>query len=451
MDKEIIKILSEVPDELNFHRETYPFTSLPHLKMPKAKKLYITDTTLRDGQQGWRPLTVKESVEIYKLLSELDNGSGVILSSEFFLYTAKDREVIREVKDLGLEYPKPVAWIRATMKDLRLAIENGMDKVVMLTSISDYHIYFKFKLGRRQVLEKYLSVIEEAFRNGIAVRATLEDATRADVYGTIVPFVKALLKLGEKYGVEPEIKIADTLGLGVPFEEAPLPRSIPKLVRTVISETGIPGERVEFHGHNDFHLVVANHLAAWKAGASMSNCTLFGIGERSGNCPLDAMVLFYVQLTGNEGGVNLKVFKKIRDFFEHSGYVLPEFYPAFGANAFRTKAGIHIDGLMKNPEVYLPYDPVSTLGLPYLVSITPYSGRAGVAFWIRMMFHLEEDGMLKADERVAKIYDEIIKMFSDGRVHPLRDEEMIRLVKKHMPEFYEKHKDKLPPRLRNVT
>jgi len=450
MDEEILKILNEVSDEFNFFKETYPFIKLPALRIPKAEKLYITDTTLRDGQQGWRPFTIKESIEIYKLLSELDNGSGVILSSELFLYTQKDREVIKRVKSLGVEYPKPVAWIRATMSDLKLALENKMDKVVMLTSISDYHIYYKFRLSKRQVLEKYLSVIDEAFKNGIAVRATLEDSTRANVYGTLIPFVKALLKLGEKYGVKPEIKIADTLGLGVPFEEAPLPRSVPKLIRTVIEETGISGSQIEFHGHNDFHMVVANHLAAWKAGASMSNCTLFGIGERSGNCPLDAMALLYVQLTGDEAGLNLRVFKKIRDFFEHAGYVLPEFYPAFGANAFRTKAGIHIDGLMKNPQVYLPYDPLSNLGLPYLISITPYSGRAGVAFWIKMMFHIEDDGVLKADRRVAKIYDDIVRIFSNGRVHPLRDEEMIKLVKKHMPEFYERHKDRLPPRLRNI-
>ncbi len=444
----MVKCLDE---EKVFYNNLYPFTDLPRTGMESLKwNLYITDTTLRDGQQAWRPLKIEEAVKVYQLLNELDAGSGIIKSCEFFLYTDKDREVVRRVKELGYDYPKPIAWIRATFSDLKLVEEAGLDKAVILSSISDYHIYYKLRLSRSQAVEKYLSVIEEALKKGISVRASLEDITRADIYGLAIPFIHKVFDLGEKYGVEVEVKIADTLGLGLPFEEVPLPRSIPRIVKALIRDGGVPGEKIEFHGHNDFHMVVANHVVAWISGASMSNCTLLGMGERAGNCPLEAMALFYVQLKGTTGGMNLKVLKKIKEFFEEIGFEIPEFQPILGANAFRTKAGIHIDGLLKNPQVYLSYDPNAVLGIPYTVSITPYSGRAGVAFWLKSMFGSSSWEDMKNDPRLAEIYNEITEIYKTGRTTPITDREMITLLKKHVPEILEKYRDKLPRHLRGL-
>jgi isopropylmalate/homocitrate/citramalate synthase len=116
------------------------------------------------------------------------------------------------------------------------------------------------------------------------------------------------------------------------------------------------------------------------------------------------------------------------------GYTVPPSQPLIGENAFATKAGIHIDGLLKNPAVYLPFDPQAVLGVPVKVAITPHSGRAGVAYWIAT--HLAVDCVeLKSDPRVGAIYEEILKMFEGGRKEPLTDEEMAALVSKHMPEL----------------
>ena len=411
----------------------YPYPPKIVLESGRVEHISITDTTLREGQQAFRPFTAEEALAIHELLSEISGPRGVVKSAELFLYTKRDREIAKVLLDSGLEYPKPVAWIRAVKSDIDLVAEAGLDEAVILCSSSDYHIRYKLGLSRREAAEKYLEAIEYALEKGIKVRCSLEDSTRADVRGFLVPFATRARELGEKYGIEVEFKLADTLGVGLPFSETSLPRSVPKLVRALIS-AGIPGSAIEFHGHNDFGLAVANHLAAWIAGASMSNCTLLGIGERAGNCPLELMALAYVGLRGTDDGMNLRALGRIAALFESMGYEVPESQPLVGSRAFATKAGIHIDGLMKNPAVYLPFDPLEVLGVPIRVFITPHSGRAGIAYWISTKYGLSYS-KLKSDPRVGAIYEAVLSMFDGGRVEPLSDEEMEELVAKYMPEL----------------
>lgn len=420
-----------------FFRNVYPFVDVPRVGLiddrelaENISKIYFTDTTLRDGQQGWRIFTIKECERIYELLAEI--GKAVV-GTEAFLYTSKDREMVKRLLSYGYEYPKVIAWIRATHSDLQLVIDARLDEAVILTSISDYHIRYKFNSTREEVTRKYLEVIEKALNHGITVKASLEDITRADLYGLAIPFVGKLMNLGEKYGVQVKIKVCDTLGVGLPFYEAPLPRSIPRIARA-LRETGVPQECMEFHGHNDLGLVVANHLSAWLYGIASANCTLLGIGERAGNCPLDVMAVHYAGLKGSSD-INLKALSKVIEVFDEMGYKGAEHYPIVGKNAFKTKAGIHVDGLMKNPEVYLPFDPMKVLGRPYSVAITPYAGRSAVVLWIKN--HLRYDNVSKDDERVTAVYNDIVEYFDrTDRIEPLTDEETANFVRKYFPELF---------------
>ncbi len=419
-------------------RDVFPFVEPPRILLQGASRWFnpdeivVTDTTLRDGQQGWRPLSVEEGYRIYEALVEL-GGDGSIYSAEFFLYTGRDRELVRRVLEAGHEYPKPIGWIRATRSDLRLVIEAGLDETTLLTSISDYHIYYKLGVTRDRALEKYLSVVEEAMRHGIVVRCTLEDATRASLEKNIIPFVEKLVRLSERYGVEFRVKIADTLGLGLPFPEVPPPRGVPALVEA-LREAGLEARQIEFHGHNDLGLVVANHLAAWLHGAGMSNCTLLGIGERAGNCPLEVMLLHYAGLTGKRP--RLEKLPEIVEMLETMGVRVPEWQPLVGRNAFRTKAGVHIDGLLKNPEVYLPFDP-AIVGREADIAVTAYGGRAAVLMWLRR--HLPPQAVMtldKNDPRVEALYRDVVELFEKtGRHTPLSDEEMEELASRYFPEL----------------
>lgn len=424
-------------DEDVFFKDVYPFDDVPRIGRVLSRsitenlsKIYLTDTTLRDGQQGWRVFTVEECEKIYEFLADLGKA---VTSTEVFLYSDKDREVVKRLLSYGYEYPKIVGWIRATHSDLQLIIDSRLDETVVLTSISDYHIRYKFGLTKEEVIKKYLEVIEKALSHGITVRASLEDVTRADIVGTVIPFVQKLMELSERYGIAVKLKLPDTLGVGLPFYEVSLPRSIPRIVEAIRS-TGIPQEHIEFHGHNDFGLAIANQLAAWMYGAGGANCTLYGVGERAGNCPLEVMAIHYAGIKGSND-INLKALSRLPELFERMGYKTIEHYPIVGRNAFRTKAGIHVDGLMKNPEVYLPFNPMKILGLPYSVAITPYAGRSAIVLWIKN--YLGYNGIGKDDPKITAIYNDIVEYFNKtGRKEPLTDDEMINFVKKHLPELF---------------
>ncbi len=419
--------------KLRWYDWFFPELNIPRLarRIP-SHDLLITDTTLRDGQQGSRPFTEEECIRIYSLLSELDNGSGVLRDIELFPYTVKDRKVIRTLKDFGTT-PKPIGWIRASMEDLRLVKESGLDTTILLTSVSDYHIYHKLRMDRERAREKFLSCIREALRMELRVKVAMEDITRSDIYGFVLPFMEEVLRISESEGAEVGFKLSDTLGLALPFPELPLPRSVPKLVRTLIDELGLRSGQLEFHGHNDFHLAVANHLAAWLYGASLSNCTLMGIGERAGNCPLEAMAVLRSQVTGDTK-MNLRVLGRIAELFREMGFGVPDFYPLLGENAFKTKAGIHIDGLLKNPSIYLPFDP-QIIGRPYSVEVSPYSGRSGLIYWLAKRLNLKDWESLKDDPRVELAYSEMMRIFESGRTDPLSEKETIAIMRKYFPEL----------------
>ena len=124
----------------------------------------------------------------------------------------------------------------------------------------------------------------------IVPRCHFEDVTRADIYGFVIPFAIELMKLSEQGDMPIKIRLCDTLGYGVSFSEAALPRSVPKLVRAIIDEAGVPGKYLEWHGHNDFHKVLINATTAWLYGCHYANGTLLGFGERTGNPPIEGLV-----------------------------------------------------------------------------------------------------------------------------------------------------------------
>jgi len=372
--------------------------------------IYITDTTLRDGQQGWRPLAPKEALEIYEVLSRLSGPNGVIRTVELFPYTQRDRETIALILEHRRKWPEPIGWVRARKSDIDLVVESGLDHTVVLTSVSYYHIYWKLGLDKASAEQHFLEAVDYALSKGLRVRVAMEDITRSDVKGFVVPFVLKVLKLAERHGALDSIvfKISDTLGLGLPFESAGLPRGVPALVRA-LREAGAKPTQLEYHGHNDFHLVVANHLAAWLYGASYSNCTLFGIGERAGNCPLEAMLLHYISLRRSLDGVDLSALLDAKELFERLGYTFSPHYPLVGENSFSTSAGIHIDGLLKSPVTYLPFNP-KLLGSESKVKVTRYSGRAGVVYALSQVLGVSPAEVRAMEGLVDVVYRELLKV-----------------------------------------
>jgi isopropylmalate/homocitrate/citramalate synthase len=433
-------------------REIFPYTKVSrvafdgiYVEPRPASPMFITDTTFRDGQQARPPYTVAQIVHLYALLYELGGRSGLIQASEFFMYSEKDRKAIEACRALGHPFPRVTGWIRAAKEDLRLARDMEFKEVGVLTSVSDYHIFLKLGWDRRRAFDQYLAIAAQALEWGIAPRCHFEDVTRADVQGFCLPLAAKLMELGKESGLPVKIRLCDTMGYGVPYSGAALPRSVPRLVRAFTDEAGVPGECLEWHGHNDLHKVLINGTTAWLYGCGGVNCTLLGFGERTGNSPLEAMVIEYVSLTGDDGAANPKVISAIARYFETElDYRIPDNYPLVGRDFNATSAGIHVDGLAKNEEIYNIFDTGAILGRDVPIIITDKSGRAGVAYWINQHLGLGPDKKVsKTHPAVGMVYNAIMAAYERGRNTSYSNKEMLALAKRYMP-------DRFPSELRRL-
>ena len=433
--------LQDVP-EPNLYRDLYEYSKIPmiafnHRRVPEnmPQDIWITDTTFRDGQQSRAPYTAKQIEDLYKLEARLGGPNGIIRQSEFFVYTKKDREAVERCLALGYRFPEITTWIRARDEDFRLVKDIGIKETGILVSCSDYHIFKKMRMTRRQAMDHYLSVVAQAFEHGIVPRCHLEDITRADFYGFVVPFVNALTEMAEDAGMPVRIRMCDTMGYGVPYPGVALPRSVPGIIYGLNHYAEVSSEYLEWHGHNDFYLGVANAVSAWLYGASGVNCSILGIGERTGNVPLEAMVIQYASLRGTTDGMDTTVITEIADYYKHElKYDIPPMTP-FAGEAFNlTRAGVHADGLIKDPEIYNVFDTEAILGRPPMVSVSNTSGLAGIAYWMNMNYGLKGDAALtKHDPVVLSMKERVDALYEDGRTTVMGDAELEGLVEEIAP------------------
>ena len=190
---------------------------------------------------------------------------------------------------------------------------------------------------------------------------------------------------------------------------------------------------LEWHGHNDFYKAVANAGAAWLYGASAVNCSLLGIGERTGNIPLEAMVFEYAGFKGTLDGMDPTAITDIADYFHNEmGYNIPPMTPYVGANFNVTRAGIHADGLMKDEEIYNIFDTKKILNRPAGVLITKTSGLAGIAYWINEHYRLKGENVVdKRSPLVIALKEWVDEQYEIGeRQNSVSDGEMEALIKK---------------------
>ena len=403
-----------------------------------AEPMFITDTTFRDGQQARPPYTVAQIARIYDLMHKLGGKTGLIQATEFFMYSKKDRKAIEVCRARGYRFPRITGWIRADLADLKIAKDMEFDEVGMLTSVSDYHIFLKLGKTRQQAMNNYVKMASKALEWGIVPRCHFEDITRADIHGFCLPLAQKLMELSKQSSMPVKIRLCDTMGYGVPYAGAALPRSVQRIVHSFISEAGVPGAWLEWHGHNDFHKVLVNGVTAWLYGCGAVNGSLFGFGERTGNTPIEALVIEYISLTGNDSAADTTVINEIAEYFEAElDYRIPDNYPFVGKDFNATSAGVHVDGLSKNEEIYNIFDTTTILGRSVPIIITDKSGRAGIAYWINNTFKLpDERKVSKKHPAVGEVYDKIAEAYEKGRNTSFSNKEMNVLVQEFLPELF---------------
>ncbi|MBN2457439.1 MAG: hypothetical protein JXB29_13055, partial [Sedimentisphaerales bacterium] len=426
----------------NLYREIFPYTQFPKVTFDKEgekceipENIWVTDTTFRDGQQSRPPYTPEQIVKIFDFLHKIDGDTGLIRQSELFLYSDRDRKAVELCKERGYRYPEITGWIRAVPADFKLVKQMGLSETGILTSVSDYHIFLKLRKTRAKAMADYVEIVRFALDSGVIPRCHFEDITRADYEGFVLPFAQQLMQLAQQYNKPVKIRLCDTLGFALPWGFTSLPRSIPKLIGG-LREIGVPSEWLEWHGHNDLHKVQVNAATAWLYGCCAANGSIFGVGERTGNPPIEGLVVEHAQIKGQTEEVNYAAITELAEYARKElGFQIPANYPLVGKDFNVTRAGIHADGLLKNEEIYNCFDTNRLLNRSVSVAITDKTGAAGIKHWIESKYQIQ---IAKHDQRVAKIKDHIDDEYSANRVSAISDDEMFQWAK-------EAFADNLPP------
>lgn len=227
------------------------------------------------------------------------------------------------------------------------------------------------------------------------------------------------------------------MGYGVSYPGTALPRSVPGIIYGLRHHAGFPSELLEWHGHNDFYKAVSNSSTAWLYGCSSVNCSLLGIGERTGNTPLEAMVFEYASLRGTTDGMDTRIITEIAEYYEKElDYEIPPRTPFVGRHFNVTQAGIHADGLLKDEEIYNIFNTDKLLNRPIGVAINQTSGLAGIALWINNYFRFRGNDLIdKKDERVGKIKEWVDAQYKAGRITSISDKEMLNGIKEIAPDI----------------
>jgi isopropylmalate/homocitrate/citramalate synthase len=429
-------------------RRQFPFHAVPRTvleaeepAMQPAPMRTITDTTFRDGQQARVPFSPEQILALFDLLHQLDHHAGLIRQSEFFIYAPSERATVERCLARGYRFPEVTAWIRAREEDIRLVQGLGLAETGILTSVSDLHVTRKLGWSREEALRRYLAIVDEVLARGIRPRCHFEDVTRADVHGFVVPFAVALMERARAAGLPVKIRLCDTMGVALPWPAAALPRGVPKLIRALIDGAGVPPEWLEWHGHNDFFKAEINAATAWLYGCSAVNTTLLGLGERSGNTALEGVLVEHLGLPPDTRDPrlqpDLQLLPRIAQYLqEHCGCTLPGNHPLLGSEAYCTRAGVHIDGLLKDPETYLSFDPQEVLGSPIRVIVSDRSGAAGIAWWVNERRARQgRPPVAKSDPGIQRVAQALRTRYECGRTDDPGDAELTKLVTAHAPEL----------------
>jgi 2-isopropylmalate synthase len=383
-----------------------------------SEKVYIFDTTLRDGEQvpGCQLNTV-EKIQVAKALESL----GVdIIEAGFPISSPGDFKSVVEISK-AVTWPTICALTRSVEKDIDVAAEAlkyaKRGRIHTGIGTSDYHIKYKFNSTREDILERAIACVKYAKKYVEDVEFYCEDAGRTDnVY--LAKVVEAVIKAGATV-----VNIPDTTGYCLPSEYG---EKIKFLMENV---NGVHNAILSTHCHNDLGMATANTMAGILNGARQVEVTMNGIGERAGNTSLEeiAMILKCHKDLGVHSDINTtRIMKTSRLVSNLMNMPVQPNKAIVGRNAFAHSSGIHQDGVLKNRESYEIMDPQDVGIDENSIVLTARSGRAALKHRLQVL------GVNIDGERLQEVYQEFLKLAD--RKKDLNDDDVLLLVGKERTE-----------------
>jgi 2-isopropylmalate synthase len=385
------------------------------------RRIRICDTTLRDGEQcPGASLGVTEKVAIARQLEKLHVDC---IEAGFPAASPGDAEAVRRVAE-AVRSVRIAALARCVPEDIEAAAkalapagERGRIHVFLATS--EIHRRWKLHMSKREVLRRAVEGVRMARARCADVQFSPEDATRTEP-GFLAEVVRAVLAAGAG-----TINIPDTVGYSVPHEFRALLRQLYRDVPELASA------EVHVHCHNDLGLAVANSLAAIELGAGGVECTINGLGERAGNCSLEEVVMalrvrggFYRARTGVR---TQELYPASRLVSRLTGIAVQRNKAIVGANAFAHEAGIHQDGILKNPVTYEIMRPEDVgMPLPGGLVLGKHSGRAGFAAHLRRM------GVRVPQGKMQPLYEDFLALTDKKKA--VYDDDLMELLREHLAD-----------------
>ncbi|MDI3310742.1 MAG: homocitrate synthase [Thermoanaerobacterium sp.] len=372
-------------------------------------KLYLVDTTLRDGEQTAGVVFANsEKIRIAKMLDEIG-----VHQLEVGIPTmgGDEKETIAKIAKLGLN-ASIMAWNRAVINDVKESLECGVDAVAISISTSDIHIEHKLRTSRQWVLDHMTSAVEFAKKDGVYVSVNAEDASRTDM-----DFLIEFARCAKQAGAD-RLRFCDTVGILDPFKTYDIIKRIKEAIDIDI----------EMHTHNDFGMATANALAGFKAGANFIGVTVNGLGERAGNAALEEVVMALKHVYKYDINIDTKRFREISEYVSTaSGRQLPSWKAIVGTNVFAHESGIHVDGALKDPHTYEIFDP-DEVGLERQIVIGKHSGTAA------LINKFKEYGRVLPEEEAKELLP-YVRSLSIQLKRPLFDKELIYLYEEHISKI----------------
>jgi homocitrate synthase NifV len=379
--------------------------------MATEPRIRLLDTTLRDGEQAVGVIFSRwEKEQIATLLAEI----GVpAIEAGFPALGPEEKDCIRTVVEADLKvrgdgHPLEInAFARARREDVRDAAECGVHGVIISISTSDTHIERKFRRSRQWVLERVEEAADEARGRGLIFTLSANDASRTDL-----SFLIEYYRLAERLGAR-MVRYSDSLGVDDPFTTY-------KRIKLIGQEISLP---IEMHTHNDFGMATANVLAGIRAGASSVAASIGGLGERTGNSPLEEVVMALRHLYRVDLGIETRRFREVSEYVAMASQrAIPIWKAIIGANVFAHESGIHADAILKNPSNYEAFSP-EEVGLQRQIIIGKHSGSKALIHKFNVEFGIE------LDAGTANRLLERVRATAVELKRPLFDKELMLLYK----------------------